>query len=100
MAETIDELTANYTDETGQQVCQEIDKAVLTRGAWTTVMFLYRDWNKKTEDWDEPKARIERFQKRGGQFRSQSKFRITSAKQAKQIIGILSDWFDSEEEEA
>lgn len=102
MAQTIDELTANYTDENGQQLCLELNKEILSRGAWVTAMFLYREWDKKTEDWGPAKARIERFQKRNGEFRSQSRFKFTSAKQAHQIIEVLSQWFpdgaDSEDE--
>ncbi|MFA5625155.1 MAG: hypothetical protein WC966_08905 [Bradymonadales bacterium] len=96
MAQTIDELTANYTNEEGQELCKELKKEVLSRGGWTTIMFMYQEWNKKTEEWGAPKARIERFQKRNGEFRSQSRFNFSSAKQARQIIDVLDDWFPEE----
>ena len=49
MAETIDELTVNYTDESGQQIVEEIDKEVLSKGSWTTILFRYREWDRKKE---------------------------------------------------
>jgi len=96
MAETIDELTVNYTDESGQQIVEEIDKEVLSKGSWTTILFRYREWDRKKEVWGEEKARIERYQKRNGTYRSQSRFKISSAKQAQSIVEILEKWFPAE----
>lgn len=94
MAESIDELTINYTDpESGTQTVQELDKKVLTRGSWTTIVYLFQEWDRKNECWGKTKARIERYQKRGGHYRSQSRFNISSAKQARAIVEALGDWF-------
>ena len=41
MAETLEELTYDYEDE-GTLVRKEIDRAVLTKGSWATVMFLFQ----------------------------------------------------------
>jgi len=95
MAATIEDITIDYTDETGKQLVQQIDKIVLSRGAWTTILFLYRELDEKKGEWSAPKARIDRFQKRNGEFRSQSRFKFTSAKQAKQIIEAFQHWLDS-----
>jgi len=94
MAENIDEITINWTDETdGKQKVKEIKKEVLTRGSWTTIMFLYQDLDNKTGDFGPPKIRIQRYQKRGGEFRPQSKFNISNAKQAYQIVDVIKQWF-------
>lgn len=103
MAETIDELTVNWADESGQQLVREVKKTVLTRGAWSTVMFMYQELDKKTGEFGPNKIRIARFQKRNGRFLPQSKFNISSANQAKQILEILQTWLpemDAEEGEA
>jgi len=42
MAASIDELTVSYTDG-GIETVQELDKVILSRGAWTTILFRYRD---------------------------------------------------------
>lgn len=95
MAATIDDISIDYTNEMGQQVVRQLDKQVLSRGVWTTILFLYSEWDKKTEDWGAAKARIERYQKRNGEYRSQSRFKFTSQKQVKQIMGVLETWLES-----
>lgn len=96
MAQTIDEITANYTDDNGVELVRELDKVILSRGGWTTILFKYQEYDIKTESWSLPKAKIERFQKKQGEFKSQSKFKITSPKQAMQIVEVLTNWFAEE----
>ncbi len=43
MTETIDDITIAYS-ENGTETTKELDKHVLTKGAWTTIMFKYQDW--------------------------------------------------------
>ena len=38
MAETVDELTVSYTDG-GIETVKELDKVVLTKGAWATLIY-------------------------------------------------------------
>ena len=93
MAENIDEITINWTDETdGKQKVKELKKEVLSRGSWTTIMFLYQDLDNRSGDFGAPKIRIQRYQKRGGEFRPQSKFNISNAKQAYQIVDVIKQW--------
>ncbi len=92
MAETVDEITIDWKDENGQQLVRQLKKEVLTSGVWSTIMFLYQDFDKRAGDWGPKKIRIVRYQKRGGKFISQSKFNISSARQARQIIENLQDW--------
>jgi len=95
-AATIDEISIDYTDEeSGQQTVKQLDKRVLSKGAWTTILFLYTEWDKKKEAWGAPKARIDRFQKRNGVYISQSKFKFSSAKQAQQIMDVFKEWMES-----
>ena len=94
-ATTIEEITIDYTDESGRQIIRQLDKQVLSKGAWTTIMFLYTEWDRRKEVWSAPKARIDRLQKKNGEYRSQSKFKFTSSKQARQIIDIFKQWLDS-----
>ncbi len=92
MAETIDEITIDWKDEAGQQLVRQLKKEVLTSGAWSTVMFMYQDFDKKTGDWGPKKVRVVRYKKRSGKFIPQSKFNISSARQAKQIVHHLQNW--------
>ncbi len=93
MAETIDEISINY-EEDDQLIVKELDKEVLTRGAWTTILFRYQDFNRTKGEYGPEKFTIRRYQKRNGQFLPKSKFNISSAKQAKQIIETLSKWIE------
>lgn len=97
MAETIDELTVNY-EEDGQLVVKELDKQVLTKGAWSTILFKYQDMDRKKGEYGPVKFVIRRYRKMQGTYRPQSKFTISSRDQAQKIIDILSTWLDDEEE--
>lgn len=92
MAETIEEVSYNYEDE-GKLVRREMKKEILTKGAWATVMFLYQELDRKTDQWGAPKVSIVRFKKSGGVYRKQSSFNISSEKQARQIVDVIERWY-------
>jgi hypothetical protein len=95
MAETVDELTVSYQDGDIETV-KELDKKVLTKGAWATVMYRYQDWNRAKEEYGPDKYTIRRYQKRNGEYQQKSKFNISSKDQAKGIIAALEEWIDKE----
>ncbi len=92
MAETIDEITYDYEDE-GRMVRKELDREVLSKGAWSTIMFLYKELDRKTDEWRDPKIAIVRYKKWQGQYRKQSNFNISSEKQARAIIAAIEKWY-------
>lgn len=91
MAETIEDLTVNYEEE-GVLIVKEIDKEVLSKGAWTTILFRYQDYDKNTQEYSADKFTIRRYQKRNGQYQTKSKFNISSVAQAQKIIETLTHW--------
>ena len=91
MAETVEDLTINY-EEDGQLLVKEIDKEVLSSGAWATVIFRHRDLKKGTGEYGPDKYTIRRYQKRDGQYQVKSKFSISSAAQAGKLIEVLERW--------
>jgi hypothetical protein len=91
MAETVDELTVTY-EEDGIETVKELDKEVLTKGAWSTIIFRYQDWNRSKEEYGPDKYSIRRYQKRNGQYQQKSKFNISSKDQAEKIIAALEKW--------
>lgn len=93
MAETVDELTVEY-HEGDVMTVKELDKVVLTKGAWATVMFRYQDLDRKSGDFGPDKYTIRRYQKRNGEYSQRSKFNISSRDQAQQIINALTKWTD------
>ena len=96
MAETVDELTVTYEDG-GIQTVKELDKKVLTQGAWATIMYRYQDWNRAKEEYGSDKYTIRRYQKRNGEYQQKSKFNISSKDQAKSIIAALEEWVDKDD---
>jgi hypothetical protein len=91
MAETVDELTIEYVED-GVTTVKELDKEVLTKGAWATLIYRYQDWNRAKEEYGPDKYSIRRYQKRNGVYMQKSKFNISSKDQAEKIISILNKW--------
>ena len=91
MASTPDELSVNYSED-GIDIVKELDKVILSKGAWTTIIFRYQDWNRGKEEYGPDKYTIRRYQKRGGEYLPKSKFNISSKDQAKAIIDALQGW--------
>jgi hypothetical protein len=95
MSDKVEDLTVAYS-EGGVETVQEMDKVILSKGAWTTILFRYRDWDRTKGVWGPEKYSIRRYQKRSGEFRQQSKFNISSPAQAQAIIAALQGWLDGE----
>ena len=91
MATTVEELTINYS-EGDTQLVKELDKIVLTKGAWATLIYRYQDWDAQNSEFGPEKYSIRRYQKRNGEYVQKSKFNISSAEQARKIIEALETW--------
>lgn len=96
MASTPDELTINYS-EGGVDVVKELDKRILSKGAWTTIIFRYQEWDNTKQAYGKDKYSIRRYQKRSGEYQQKSKFNISSPDQARQLIAALQEWVDAAE---
>ncbi len=93
MAETVDELTIAY-QEGERETVKELDKVVLTRGAWSTILYRYQDWEEAKQRYSSDRYSIRRYQKRDGVYQQKSKFNISSADQARAIIQALGRWLE------
>ena len=91
MSSEIDELTVQY-EEDGLVTVKELDKKVLTKGAWSTIIYRYQDWDRRKEEYSKEKYTIRRYQKRSGQYMQKSKFNISSKDQALAVIEALQGW--------
>jgi hypothetical protein len=96
MAEDIDELSVSW-DEGGTVVVEQLDKVILSRGGWATILFKYREQNTRTGAWSKTKFTIRRYQKKQGVFRQQSKFNISSIAQARSLCAALENWVNEAE---
>ncbi len=95
MASKVEEITIEYTDE-GVVTIKELDKVILSKGAWTTIIFKYQDWDKRKEEYGPVKYSIRRYQKKNNEYRPKSKFNISSNEQAQKIIDSLNAWMKEE----
>ena len=93
MASDVNDITIDY-EEDGVLIVKELDKEILSKGAWTTIIFKYQEWNRQKEDYGDEKFTIRRFRKLQGNYQYQSKFNISSNDQAKKIIDALKKWTD------
>lgn len=91
MASNVEDITIDY-EEDGILVVKDLDKVVLTKGAWATIIFKYQDWDRKKEEYGPEKFTIRRYRKLNGNYQQQSKFNISSVAQAEKIIEALKGW--------
>jgi hypothetical protein len=98
VADNVDDLSVDY-EEDGKLVSRQLDKEILTKGAWSTIIFRYQDWDRKKEQYGPDKFSIRRYQKRDGQYQQKSKFNISSRDQAEKIIAALQKWMGDAAEE-
>jgi hypothetical protein len=91
MTSTPEELTVTY-EEDGIETVKELDKEILTKGAWCTIIYRYQDWNRSKEEYGPDKFTIRRYQKRNGEYQPKSKFNISSKDQAEKVIAALEKW--------
>jgi hypothetical protein len=95
MSDAIDQLTVNW-EEDGELRVKELKKHVLSKGAWATLMFLYQEYDKKTNEFRPPKITIRRYRKRNDQYMYQSKFNISSEAQGKEIARVIEEWYKTD----
>lgn len=93
MSETIDDLTIAFSED-GVETTKELGKQVLSKGAWTTILYRYQEWENAKQVYGPVKYSIRRYQKRNNQYWQKSKFNISSDDQARKIIETLSGWME------
>jgi len=91
MASSVDELSIDYSED-GVLVVKQLDKVILSSGAWATVIFRYQDWDRRKEEYGPDRYTIRRYQKRSGDYQQKSKFNISSREQAVKLITALQKW--------
>lgn len=91
MPEHIDEISINY-EEDGVLIVKELDKVVLSKGAWSTIIFRYQQWDNKKNEYGPDRYTIRRYRKLKGIYHAQGKFNISSKEQAQKIVEALQGW--------
>lgn len=91
MATTPEELSIAFS-EGDEEVIKELDKVILSRGAWTTILYRYQELERAKGQMSGDKYSIRRYQKRNGEYQQKSKFNISSRDQAQAIVEALNGW--------
>jgi hypothetical protein len=85
MASRAEDLTINY-EEDGVQVVKELDKVLLSKGAWATILYKYVQWDRSKSDYGPERYSMRRYRKMDDEYRDQ----------ALKLIDALKKWTDSE----
>jgi len=96
MASDVNEITINFEEDNILKV-KELDKVILSKGAWATIIFKYQQWDAKNEKYGKECYSIRRYQKRNDNYSQKSKFNISSREQANKIIEALQKWMQEPE---
>jgi hypothetical protein len=91
MASKAEDLTINY-EEDGVLIVKELDKVLLSKGAWATVLFKYVQWDRAKNDYGPERYSIRRYQKVDDEYRQKAKFTISSREQGQKLIEALQKW--------
>ncbi len=91
MASKVDDISIDY-EEGDLLLVKELDKEILSKGAWTTIIFKYQEWDRKGQRYGPERFTIRRYRKVSDEYRQQSKFNISSIDQATKIIQALQRW--------
>jgi hypothetical protein len=89
--ETVEEITIDY-EEDGKTV-EQLDKVILSRGVWSTILFRYQETNPRTGEFGPVKATIKRYQKHQGYYKKRDSVNLTEAS-ARILIQTLGEWLD------
>ena len=92
MAENINDITVNYEEE-GELVVEELEKVILNRGAWTSILFRYRERERQSGQMGPPKATLRRYQKYQGVFKKRDAINL-SADTARTLASTLDLWLN------
>ncbi len=92
MAENINDITVNY-EEDGELLVEELEKVILNRGAWTSILFRYRERDRQSGQMGAPKATLRRYQKYQGVFKKRDAINL-SAETARTLVMSLQSWLD------
>lgn len=80
------------TEQDGIQVVKQLDKAVLSRGAWVTIAFLYEEWDPEANKFGPPKVTLRKFRRYHGGYKQEAKFNISTLQEAATLAHKLLDW--------
>jgi len=89
--EDVEDIQVEY-EQDGVLLIKQEDKAIITRGTWATIAFLYREWDARENAYGPLKVTLRKYRKQKGAYRQESKFNIGSLEQAAAVAEVLAGW--------
>ncbi|MDR1035127.1 MAG: hypothetical protein LBT40_00705 [Deltaproteobacteria bacterium] len=91
--ETIDDITIAFEEE-GEVVVEELDKVIIQKGVWAVILFRFQERNRKTGEFNAPKAALRRYQKFKGEYKKRDSVNI-SKDSAQILLKVLGEWLET-----
>jgi hypothetical protein len=85
----LDDLVLDRDDDAG---IEELGRATLSEGPWTTVAYLVRTRSGSDAPWNGPCLWLHRYQKVRGGWKLSSRFQMTEAGQMTKLLEALKNW--------
>ncbi len=99
MARFSSELSANF-ERCGILMRKQIEKFVLSKGGpWTSIAFLFSNFNNDLKTYDKPKMMLANFKSDNNVFKRYNYYIIKNKEEAKKICNLIKEWFDLNEKE-
>jgi hypothetical protein len=91
ISDALDELTYDREDD-GVLVRKQLERVVLARGSWATVLLLFQELDRATGAYGGAKVAVLRFQKWRGGWRKHAAFTLAGEAQARELAAALDRW--------
>jgi hypothetical protein len=91
---SLEELTVRW-EKDGEVVVEELDKRVFVSHAWATGVFRYRDRDRETGEFKEPRIALRRYRKRRAGWVVEAKLTF-SMEQAGEVAAVMAEWAKGE----
>lgn len=89
--EDLDDVTVEV-EQDGDLVVRQDARAVLSRGAWPVLAFLYRERDRDGA-WGPPRVTLRKFRRQHDAWRPESKMNL-SLDEARALLSALGPWLD------
>jgi hypothetical protein len=90
--ENVNDITFALEEE-GEALVEELDKIIIQRGVWAVILFRYQERNRKTGEFQPPKATLRRYQKFKGEYRKRDAVNL-SKDSARILVDTLGKWLE------
>lgn len=95
---TVEDLTISREGDERMAPRRQLQKKVLTSGAWSTVLYSFIELkrSKKGEEWSGPKVSLVRYRKLKGAYKFQKEFALSNLDHVRELHKELGEWLEGD----